>query len=259
MPAVESQSIHRAIAILDFFSTNQPEVGVREMARHLNLPPSTVGRMLVTLNSLEILTKDKITHHYRLGSKVLKWGAVYLGSLDLPSVARPYMEELRQKTLEAVSLYVPSGNERVLIERHDSSHFMRVVTQVGQRMPLYAGASGKVFLSFLPLEKREDVLKDMRLERLTSKTIIDIEVLRKELASIRKRGYAISHGERVEGVSSVSAPLFDNTGRVIGAISISGPMIRFTEKMVEEFAEPLVKATKQISHTMGYVENNLSA
>jgi DNA-binding IclR family transcriptional regulator len=259
MPVVESQSIHRAIAILDFFNTRQPEVGVREIARHLKLPPSTVGRMLATLTTLEILTRDKTTHRYRLGSKVLKWGAVYLSGLDLPSVARPFMEELRQKTMEAVSLYVPSGNERVLIERLDSTHFMRVVTQVGQRMPLYAGASGKVFLAFLPSEKREEVVKNMRLERLTPKTIIDIEDLRKELVFIQKLGYAVSHGERVEGASSVSAPLFDNTGRVIGAISISGPTIRFTEKRVIEYAEPLVEFTKKISHTMGYDGNDTSA
>jgi IclR family transcriptional regulator, KDG regulon repressor len=247
------QSIDRAIAILDYFSAKHPEAGVREIARHLKLHPSTVGRMLATLTSLDILIQDDLTHRYKLGSKVLKWGAVYLGNLNLQNEARPFMQVFREKTNETVSLYIPSGNERVLIERIDSTHFLRVITQVGERMPLYAGASGKIFLAFLPVEKREEVLETKRLERLTAQTIVNIEDLRKELSLIRKRGYAVSHGERVEGVSSVSAPIFNFRNQVIGAISISGPTGRFSAERINEFIEPLIKATQQISFAMGYI------
>ncbi len=247
------QSIDRAIAILDYFNPEHPDAGVREIARYLKLHPSTVGRMLATLTSLDILIQDDHTHRYKLGSKVLKWGAVYLGNLNLQNESRVFMEALREKTNETVSLYIPSGNERVLIERIDSTHFLRVITQVGERMPLYAGASGKVFLAFLPAEKREEVLETKRLERLTSQTIVNVEDLRKELGLIRKQGYAVSHGERVEGVSSVSAPIFNFRNRVIGAISISGPTARFSEERIAEFFDPLVKATHQISQAMGYV------
>jgi IclR family KDG regulon transcriptional repressor len=248
-------SIERAIAILDIFTVEQPENGVREIARKLDLHPSTVGRMLVTLTKLGILIQNKSNHKYQLGSKVLQWSGVYLGGLDLQKVSRPYMEELREKTQESISLYVPSGNMRVLIERLDTSHFMRVVTQIGQRMPLYAGASGKVFLAFLPPQKRDDVLKDMHLDRLTSKTIVDKEDLLKDLIKIRKRGYAISHGERFEGVTSLSAPLFNYRNQIIGAISISGPSIRFPEEKINEFIEPIIEATDHISHAMGNLPN----
>ena len=253
MPTSKTQSIDRAVAILDYFSMEHPEAGVREIARFLKLHPSTVGRMLATLTSSDILIQEETTHRYKLGSKVLKWGAVYLGNLNVQNEARPYMQSLREKTNETVSLYVPSGNERVLIERMESTHFIRVIAQVGERMPLYAGASGKVFLAFLPPEKREEVLETKRLERLTSQTIVDIDSLRKELVQIRKRGYAISHGERVEGASSVSAPIFGFRNQVIGAISISGPTVRFSEERIAEFFDPLVKATHQISQAMGYV------
>lgn len=246
-------SIQRAISILDAFTSEQPEIGVREIARKLGLHPSTVGRLLATLTKLGILAQNDTNHHYRLGSKVLQWSAVYLGSLDLQKVTRPHMEELREKTQESVSLYVPSGNERVLIERLDTSHFMRVVTQIGQRMPLYAGASGKVFLSFLPLEKREEVLKDLKIEKLTATTIVDPKALRKELDTIRKQGYAISHGERVEGVVSLSAPLFNFRNQVIGAISVSGPTFRLPEDKVSQFIKPLLQATSRISQAMGYL------
>jgi len=246
-------SIQRAIAILDVFTIEKPEYGVREIARLLKLHPSTAGRMLANLAKLGILSQNESNHHYRLGSKVLQWSAVYLGSLDLQKVTRPFMEDLSKKTQESVSLYVPSGNERVLIERVDSSHFMRVVTQIGQRMPLYAGASGKVFLSFLPSKTRDEVLENLPLERLTATTIVDKEAMRKELALIRKQGYAVSYGERVEGVSSVSAPLFNFRNQNIGAISISGPSLRFTEEKIKLFIEWLLSATDQISQALGYL------
>jgi len=252
MPANKTKSIDRAVAILDYFNRDHPEAGVREIARFLKLHPSTVGRILATLASSDILTQDETTHRYKLGSRVLKWGAVYLDNLDLQKETRPYLQSLRDKTNESVSLYVPSGNERVLIERMESNHFIRVIAQVGERMPLYAGSSGKVFLAFLPPEKREEFLETKRLERLTSQTIMDIDALSKELVQIRKTGYAISHGERVEGASSVSAPIFNFRNQIIGAISISGPTTRFSEDRIKEFIDPLVKATQQISQAMGY-------
>jgi IclR family KDG regulon transcriptional repressor len=258
MPTSEIQSILRANAILDLFDINHPEMGVREIARRLNYHPSTVGRILVTLTSLGILTQNQSTQCYGMGSKVLKWGSVYLSNLDLQSITRPYMEELRQKTNETVSLYVPSGNERVLIERLESTHFIRVIAHVGQRMPLYAGASGKIFLAFLPLEKSEKILENMQIERLTSQTIVNIGDLRQELKLIRKRGYAISRGERVEGAYSVSAPLFDFRNQVVGAISISGPKIRFSDESMKKISELLVKATNQISLAMGKNHTNQS-
>ena len=89
MPTNKTQSIDRAIAILDYFSVDHPEAGVREIARHLHLHPSTVGRMLATLTSLDILIQDDASHRYKMGSKVLNCGAVYLGNLNLQNVARP--------------------------------------------------------------------------------------------------------------------------------------------------------------------------
>ena len=251
MPTNETQSIIRAIAILDLFDSEHPELGVREIARQVDYHPSTVGRILITLTTLGILSRDKSNHRYKMGAKVLKWGAVYLEGLNLQAITRPYMEELRLKTNETVSLYVPSEDERVLIERLESTHFIRVVAQVGQRMPLYAGASGKVFLSFLPPDKREKILKNMKIERLTSETIVDIAELRKQIKLIQENGYAVSRGERVEGAYSVSAPLFDFRNQVVGAISISGPTNRFSDEKIVEYSGLLVKATNQISKAMG--------
>ncbi len=253
MPINETQSIHRAVAILDCFRDIQPELGVREIARQLELHPSTVGRMLVTLTSLGILTQDKDTHLYRMGSKVLKWGSVYMSSFDLRAEARPYMEELHQKTEETVHLDIPDGMTRICIERIESSHRLRWVARIGERMPYYASASGKVMLSYMPPGQQNEILKNASLEQLTVNTTTDPKILNQELEQIRECGYSISQGERVEGVSCVAAPIFDMTGKIIGSITISGPSTRFSEEKMEEYAELLKQATGKISQAMGFI------
>lgn len=254
MSTTETQSLHRAIAILDCFRVGQPELGVREIARQLELHPSTVGRMLATLASLGILAQNKETHRYHMGAKVLNWGVVYISSVDLRVEARPYMEKLHQATNETVSLYIPDGDARVCIERLESSQMVRMVARVGERMPFYAGASGKALLAFLPPDQQKAILKNVPLAKLTTNTIHDAKALIHELALIQERGYAFSQGERVEGASSVAAPIFNATGRAIGAINISGPSTRFSKPKIQEYAALLVEATAQISKAMGYLE-----
>ena len=251
MPTNETQSLHRAITILDCFRVDQPELGVREIARQLELHPSTVGRILTTLTSLGILTQVKETHRYRMGSKVLKWSAVYMGSVDLRVEARPYMEEINKLTEETVSLDIPDGSTRICIERIVSPHKLRWVKQVGERMPFFASASGRILLSFMSPEEQDKILNKMSFEQLTPYTTTDPKKFCQELELTKKRGYAISQGERVEGVSCVAAPIFDGAEKIIGAITISGPSTRFSKQKIQEYAELLTQTTERISQVMG--------
>lgn len=250
MAASETQSLHRATAILDCFRDIQPELGVREIARQLELHPSTVGRLLATMTSLGILSQDKESHRYRMGSKVLKWGEVYTSSVDLRAQARPHLEELHAATGETVSLDIPDGDARICIERIESSHSLRWVARIGERMPYYASASGKVLLTFLATPQQDQILK-MPLVKLTPNTTTDPKLLRQELEAIRKRGYAVSQGERVEGVCCVAAPIFDAAGRVIGAINVSGPITRFSRDKTQQYARLVMQAAASLSRTMG--------
>jgi DNA-binding IclR family transcriptional regulator len=252
MATTETQSLQRAIAILDCFRDIQPQLGVREIARQLDLHPSTVGRLLTTLTSQGILNQDKETHRYRMGSKVLKWGSVYMSNVDLRTEARPYLEDLHRVTQETVHLDIPDGVSRICIDRIESPHRLRWVAQIGERMPYYASASGKVMLAFMPTQQQKSIVKSTPMERLTPNTTTDPKILFQELEGIRKRGYAVSEGERVEGVSCIAAPLFEPAGKVIGGITISGPMTRFSDQKIKEYAKLLMRATRQLSISMGY-------
>jgi len=251
MPTTETQSIHRAIAILDCFHESQPELGVREIARQLELHPSTVGRMLTTLTTLGILAQDKETHRYRMGSKVLKWGAVYMGNMDLRVIARSYMQELQKTTEETISLDILDGWTRLCVERIESPQQLRWVKKLGERMPFYASASGRALLSFMTPSERNAILATMHFEQLTPNTTTDPKIFEQELELTRERGYAVSEGERVEGVSCVAAPVFDATDKIIGAVTISGPSTRFSKQKIQQYGDLLLRTTAQISAAMG--------
>jgi DNA-binding IclR family transcriptional regulator len=119
-------------------------------------------------------------------------------------------------------------------------------------MPYYASASGKVMLAFMPSQQQKSIVKNTPMERLTPNTTTDPKVLFQELEVIKKQGYALSEGERVEGVSCVAAPIFEPAGRVIGGITISGPVTRFSEQKIKDYAKLIMRATRELSTSMGY-------
>lgn len=248
----EIQSLVRAIAILDCFRTDQPQLGVREIARQLDMSPSTVGRLLATLGSAGILSQDPTTRLYRLGSKVLSWSAVYTSGLDVREKSRPMLEELHRLTRETVNLYVLDGTERVCVECIESPQRVRVIVRVGERMPLHAGSSGKAMLAFGSPELLKQILAHP-LERMTSNTITNRKRLLEELASIRNCGYAVSHGERFTDALGLAAPIFDNTGNVLAALNVAGPTLRFTDDDVKRFAPKIIELANQVSQLLGYV------
>lgn len=256
-PAGEIHSLVRAIAILDCFRGDQPELGVREIARRLNMSSSTVGRLLATLCSSRILVQDPTTRLYRIGSKVLSWGAVYTDSLDVRQHARPMLEELHRLTNETVSLYILDRDERVCVERIESPQRVRVIVRVGERMPLHAGSAGKAMLAFAPSEILQSILA-RPLEKMTNNTITNQKKLVQELLHVKQCGFAVSHAERFTDALGLAAPIFDTNGNVIAALNVAGPNTRFTDAKVEEFAPKVIQLAGQISHLLGYVGSSPS-
>ena len=240
------------VSILDCFSLDKPVLGVREVARKTTLSPSTTGRIMVYMKEIRILNQDPETHLYMMGSKVLAWAGIYMVTSDVRTIALPVMVRLQEQTRETISLYILEGNERVCVERLESPETVRIVARVGRRIPLYAGSAGKVFLAFMPENRREMILEDIELIPMTEQTITDMDALRKNLNQIREKGYAVSRGEWIIDASGTAAPIFDQKGQITAAISISGPGQRFTDEKIKEIADLLVKETTQISFELGY-------
>ena len=252
MPSNSTTVLSHFISILDCFSVHQPELGVREVARKTGLSSSTAGRLMSELKQAGLLKQDPLTRTYSPGSKILTWSSVYLALLNIRTTALPFMEALRRATGETVTLYVLDGNDRLCVERMESQQNIRMVTRVGSRLPLYAGSAGKAILAFMPADWQDDYLRSVSLQPLTSQTFTDPQALRFELEKIRRDGYAASFGEWILEASGVAAPIFGPGGTVLGALSISGPGIRFTAATVREYASEAVRVTGEISKLMGF-------
>jgi DNA-binding IclR family transcriptional regulator len=245
------------LAVMDCYSISRPSLGVREVARLTEMAPSTVGKIMQDLREAGLLEQDEKTREYSLGPKVLTWAGILLSSTDLREIALPFMVELKSLTGETVSLYQLDGNERLCIERIESDQNIRMVTRIGQRLPLYAGSAGKAMLAFLADQVIQEILDPLRMKPFTDATIIDPEILLKELITIRSRGYAVSHGEWISDASGVAAPLFGIRNQVIGGLSISGPSTRFDDAKVSAFGDLVITYAGKISMKRGFVPSSL--
>jgi len=247
----KAQTLIKAVNILECFSPEKPELGVREVARMIELSSSATGRLMLAMKDLGILNQNPSTKTYSIGARSLAWAGIYLSTCDIRVVAMPYMEELHQSTRETISLYILDGTERVCVERLESPQNVRIVARIGRRLPLYAGSAGKAFLAFLNEDRREEIIQAIELKPFTPDTIQDKTELRSQLVGIRLQGFAVSHGEWTPEATGLAAPIFGQRDELTAVITISGPSQRFNDDVVREYGLILKNAAQKISSSMG--------
>lgn len=244
------RSVERAIDILTCFTVSEPILTVPEISQKTGLTKSTIFRLLASLESKGMVEKIHSTYEYKLGLRLLDLGNVVQSSLELIDIAKPIMKELSEKTKETVNINIVQGNHRVCIERIDGNQALRKVSEIGRLLPLSKGASGKLLLAFCDNDKVIEILNEER----ETMIVEEMNKLKLELFEIREKGYAASFSERLEGTASVSAPIRDYTGNVIAGITISGPLVRFTEEKVQYFISEVLEASSRISCDLGYTK-----
>lgn len=233
------RSVQRALDILDSFEPGHFELTLTEISHRIGLPMSTTSRLVATLEKRGYLARSSLTQRYSLGPKIAQLGALDLANLDLRKVALPFMQDLNQIYDEGVSLYVPQGDERVCVERIESRQALRRVINIGDRHPLTRGAAGRILLASLPREKREELLAR---DPFTTEEALD---------ELKHAGYAVSLGEREEGVSSIAAPVLDARGKVIAALAMSGPSVRFEGPGFSDKVAKVKRHAESISAALG--------
>jgi DNA-binding IclR family transcriptional regulator len=250
-PGQTIAGLERALDVLSLFAESRGQtLGVTEIAHSLDLSKAVVHRVLASFRAKDFVEMDEETHRYSLGPKLLFLGLNYLNWVDVRSVARVAMAELSEGTDETSTLSVRSGDTRVYIDQVTPPRDVKMVVQLGVPFPLHAGASGKALLAFLPEDEQDAYLK-RKLERLTPDTVTDPKALRKELATIRDRGFAQSFGERMAGAGAVAAPLLRHDGIPAAVISVCGPAERF-RKEARANARLLVEVSRRTSGRLGY-------
>lgn len=238
------RAVERAFAILYSFTLDEPRLSLIEISEKIDLPMTTTLRLLTTLVGMNILRRHD-DRTYSLGNRMYLLGAVARAHYKPSLVIRPYMQNLRDETKEAVSLYGVDGEYRVCYEHVPSLLTMRCVVRVGDRFQLWAGASGKALLAYAP----EDVIEREldKLAPITDTTIVAREPFLKELAVVRSQDYAISFGEREDGIISIAVPVFDWHGNAVYALSLAGPSLRFTEERALALIPKLQQICVEIS------------
>jgi IclR family transcriptional regulator, acetate operon repressor len=253
------QSVERAFAVLRSFTAERPVQGVSEIASALDLNRTTVHRLLATLESCGAVRRDPITHRYTISAGVLQFANVFHQMSNVRDVAHQAMIRLRDATEQTAALHLREGSERVTISQVESNQDLRMTYRdLGVPQPLHLGAPGKAILANLSPEEIEEYLTRRDLIAFTDHSITDRNELRAELAMILESGISLSREERRPGVVSVAAPIFDDSGHVIGAMNICGPVHRVSEQQVQEIIPMVRDAARETSRRLGWIEQPLA-
>lgn len=250
-----ARTVGKALDILDCLGREKTCLSASEVARHCGLSRPTAYRLLNTLLNRGYVTPDRSQEEkYRLGYKILELSKSLLDSVELRQQALPFLQDLSRTVNETVHLAVLDRNEVVYIEKVESNQAVRMHSTIGSRNPVHCTALGKAILAYLPPEPQAALLEKASLSRRTLRTITDRAELQAHLEQVRAQGFAVDDMENEDGIRCVGAPIFDHQGRVIAALSVSGPAYRLDLERAYQLAAQVKAAGRAVSRELGYVE-----
>lgn len=247
------RAVDRALDILMAFTKEKPKLNLVEISEKVSLPKTTVFRIIQSLQNKGFVYFEEESGKYQLGLTILGLTNVVLKSTDLRQKAYPVMRRLRDECGETINLFILRNLKRVCIESVTGPNLLQMQASIGDQLPLYLGASGKVILAYQPEAVIQKVCEETGLRPYTINSIRNCRELFTELERIRSQGYALSNGEREIGICSISAPIWNYKGEVEGAVSISGPETRMTHSRHGQLIKLVTEAAKEISAAIGGV------
>ncbi|MGE4293078.1 MAG: IclR family transcriptional regulator [Desulfovibrio sp.] len=242
------QSVARALSILELFEGPSIDLSVTEIANKLDLSKSTAFGLINTLAHKGYLEQNPRDSRYSLGLKLLRLGGMVRKHSILCRKARPYLEQLVSEFSETVHLAVEKNGLVVYIEKIRGAKTIFMQSDVGAENPMYCTGVGKCLLAYMPEERRERIIRQMgELERRGPNTITDRDELRKELESIRGKGYCYDDEEYAPGLLCVAAPVESPGAGVVAAVSLSGAKAGIPSRKMEELTARVVEVAGKIS------------
>lgn len=236
---------------MEALATRRASTGITELAGLVGLHVSTVHRLLATLVDRGYVRQDPETSRYHLGARVFSLANAADSHLDLRLVARPYLERLMRAAGETANLVTGTRDEVVYLDQIECEHLVKMFTRPGMRAPLHSTGSGKVLMAFRRPDQIDHVLAGP-LRQFTRHTIAGRAALEKELAGIRRDGFAIDNEEMEDGVRCVAVPIFDRRNEVVGALSVSGPISRMTPERAQRIAPNAKQISAELSRQLGF-------
>ncbi|WP_031004040.1 IclR family transcriptional regulator [Streptomyces sp. NRRL F-5727] len=246
-------AVTRAFDILELFLQGDGTLSAPEITRRLQLPRTTTHELVSTLAARNYLVPvPEQPGRYRLGVRTYQLGSRYAEQLDLAAEGREVAREIADTCGETVHVALLEDADVIYVAKVDSTHAVRMVSAAGRRLPAHCTAVGKMLLAMLPADELDELLDGRELTAMTPQSITDPDVLRAALAEIAILGVAVEQRESNPDVSCVAAPVRDRSGRVVAALSVSVPVIRWNEARENELTELAVRGAGELSARLGH-------
>jgi DNA-binding IclR family transcriptional regulator len=240
-------AVDRAARILSLLRTEGREMTIAEIADATGWHKSSVHKLLVTLNYHGLLDRDALTKRYSLGVALSEYGRIALNNLDIRYAAKPFLKTLVECSGETAGLSILRGTKMIFVDIEEPQIQIRVSLFVGMRSPVTATSNGKAVLAWFPESRLNEIIQIEGLPATTKKSIVKPAAFRAELAATRERGYATDFEEFEEGVAGVSAPVFESSGQVMGAICVAMPAFRMRKDKIRRYGKKCAELASQLS------------
>jgi IclR family KDG regulon transcriptional repressor len=255
-PANLVQTIERTALILETLGHYPGGLSLGELSEKVEFPKGTTHRLLTSLAYFDFIRQDQGSKHYHLGFKLVELGNHLLNHIDLRKEAHPYLIGLSNEVQETVHLVVLDLDKALYIDKvdlHSRRGGLQMVSSLGSRIPLHCTAVGKVLLAYLPETDADVIIQNFNPVQRTRNTITDPSGLKQHIKMVREKGYAIDDEENEEGVRCVAAPIRNQIGEVVAAMSVSGPTTRITiEKIDDSLKSRVTETAIRISRKLGF-------
>ncbi|KAB2872817.1 MAG: IclR family transcriptional regulator [Bauldia sp.] len=244
------QPVLKALRVLELVAGKGHEVSLTDVANELKIPKTTTFRYLQTLTEARFLRHDAARDRYGVGPRFRTLAAVDTSLQSLRTIARPVMTELCGKFNETINLAVVADGRVVYVDMIAANRSLRMQARIGEHHPMHSTALGKAILALLPEKERDAILAGPLVE-MTSRTVVERPALLHQLRRARERCYAVETEENEDGAMCIGAPIVDNIGYPIAAISISAPKSRMNRDIVASASSALVAGAAAISQGLG--------
>lgn len=243
-------SVDRALTILEILA-DHPNIGVTEIAGRLEGTKSLAFRLLRTLEARGYVTQDPERRSYSLGHHAVRIGNGAASQSNLISSTAALMDELADLTRENVNLLIRDGKKVVIVAARQSKQQVRLHLDIGSLGPLHAGGAANILLAYAPEDVREAILREP-MERFTNATVTDPGVLHDMIEQIRASGIHVVCNQYEESAFSVAAPVFDENGACVAALSVTGPQSRFDEQVENTLKSAVIGYASRMSQRLGH-------
>jgi IclR family acetate operon transcriptional repressor len=241
-------AVERALLVLELLAEAPEPLGVNDIARRLDVSPSSASRLLGTLAGHGLVEKVEATGRYRLGVRLLQLGTHVLQRLDVRTVARPILDQIEAATGETATLSLPAAGEGVTVDHVPSRRSVRSAALVGRPSVAHATAVGKVVLA---CGRGSETELPAQLTAFTSRTIVDPAILAATVAEVRERGWGEADEEREEDLAAIAVPVFDHTGGLVAILGVQGPSDLFDAAARRAALPALQSAARELGRLLG--------